>query len=78
MLIAGGKSKMKQQRRQLVTRLSLRTSVRRAGLDCLSFLAASLFLVAVPLPNFSVLAQTKIVQAIPTKSFGYLPHFVAQ
>src|ERR1044071_9058226 len=25
-----------------------------------------------------VLAQTKIVQAIPTKSFGYLPLFVAQ
>jgi len=56
---------------------SLRASARWEHFG-LRLFAVSLLLVTVLLFSFSVWAQTRIVQAIPTKSFGYLPLFVAQ
>jgi len=70
---------MNQKRRQLATKFSWRTTGQRADVNwSVRFFAATLLLVIVPLLSFPVLAQTRIVQAIPTKSFGYLPLFVAQ
>ena len=76
---------MNKKRRELAYKFSRRTNAqwkdlhwnsKLCGANLLQFII--LLVVILPLLRSEVLAQTRIVQAIPTKSFGYLPLFVAQ
>jgi len=76
---------MNKKRRELAYKFSRRTNAQWKDLHWNSKLCAAnllqfiiLSVVILPLLRSEVLAQTRIVQAIPTKSFGYLPLFVAQ
>ena len=71
---------MNKKRRELAYKFSRRPNAqwkdlhwnsKLCGANLLQFII--LLVVILPLLRSEVLAQTRIVQAIPTKSFGYLP-----